>query len=118
MVLLQGTDWKLNKKSVFVLPPANTRTIRRELYTWSNQKSSRFRVTSYLFGERSEEYNAISDEANKSKHLSFCALDLIPEKTMDRKEFHKKLQETHLKNGKKHNMGLGLYSGLRVHIDT
>jgi len=119
LVLLQGTDWKLNKKSVFVLPDRKH---------WDNMVRTLQLIESEVIpvlgdlvpvsGERSEEYNAISGGANKSMHLNFCALDLVPEKTMDRKELHKQLQEIHHKIGKKYDMGLGLYSGLRFHIDT
>ena len=119
LVSLQGTDWRLNRKSVFVLP---------ERKNWENMIRTVRLIEENVIpiigdlvpvsGERSEEYNKISGGAKKSKHLNFCALDLVPEKPMARKELHQKLLEIHRRIGPANNMGLGLYSGLRFHIDT
>ncbi len=119
LVLLQGTDWRLNQKSVFVLPSRKH---------WDNMVRTLRLVETEVIpvigdlvpvsGERSEEYNAISGGARKSKHLNFCALDLVPEKAITRKELHRRLRMIHQNSGRRHNMGLGLYSGLRFHIDT
>ena len=119
LVLLQGTDWQLSEKSLFVLPDRKH---------WDNMiRTVRLIETEVIpvigelvpvSGERSEEYNAIAGGAPSSKHLIFCAIDLVPEGDITRKELHRKLIEIHNRIGQKHDMGLGLYSGVRFHIDT
>lgn len=119
LVLLQGTDWHLNEKSLFVLP--NRDHIDNMVRTVKYVEQYIVPVIGDLVpvsGERSEEYNAISGGAKSSKHLVFCAMDMVPEKSWDRAELHKKLVEIHNQTGKANNVGLGLYSGLRFHIDT
>ncbi len=119
LVLLQGTDWRLNKKSLFVLP--NRKHWDNMIRTVRLIEEEVIPVTGDLVpvsGERSQEYNAISGGAKKSKHLNFCAMDLVPEKATSRKDLHKKLLKIHRSIGRQYKMGLGLYSGLRFHIDT
>ena len=43
--------------------------------------------------------------------------DDVP-KDVSREELHKMLWQVYNKAGKENNMGLGLYSGVRFHIDT
>lgn len=69
-------------------------------------------------GERTSNYNQQAGGAPRSKHLEFCALDLVPSEDISREELHVKLKQIHAKNGKEHNVGLGLYDGVRFHIDT
>lgn len=119
LVLLQGTDWQLNEKSVFVLP--NRDHIDNMVRTVKYVEQHIVPVIGDLVpvsGERTEEYNAISGGASRSKHLNFCAMDMVPEKSWNRAELHQKLVEIHNQTGKHNNVGLGLYSGLRFHIDT
>ncbi|MEH6472418.1 MAG: hypothetical protein V7752_14310 [Halopseudomonas sp.] len=119
LVLLQGTDWRLNQKSVFVLPnKKNWDNMIRTVKLIEQQIIPVIGDLVPVSGERSEEYNAISGGAKSSKHLNFCAMDLVPEKTIERKLLHQKLLEIHRQIGPSHKMGLGLYSGLRFHIDT
>jgi hypothetical protein len=119
LVLLQGTDWQLNEKSVFVLPSRDH--IDNMVRTVKYVEQHIVPVIGDLVpvsGERSEEYNATSGGASRSKHLNFCAMDMVPEQSWDRAELHQKLIEIHNRSGQANNVGLGLYSGLRFHIDT
>ncbi|NRA41478.1 MAG: hypothetical protein HRU21_04120 [Pseudomonadales bacterium] len=119
LVLLQGTNWRLNGKSAFTIP---------DKADWPNMINTLLFIESYLLpelgllvpvsGDRTEEYNMISGGAKSSKHLSFCALDLVPVKTYARKDLHQRLRKIHREVGKQFNIGLGLYSGLRFHIDS
>lgn len=119
LVLLQGTNWRLNGKSVFVMP--------QKKY-WHNMINTVLFIERYLMpeigalipvsGDRTREYNAISGGASSSKHLQFCALDLVPVETISRDELHRKLKKIHRETGKEFNIGLGLYRGVRFHIDS
>lgn len=119
LVLLQGTNWRLNGKSVFTIPDRKN---------WPNMIDTLLFIEQYLMpelgllvpvsGDRTREYNMISGGAKRSRHLQFCALDLVPVKQYTQAELHKKLKIIHTKYGKNFNIGLGLYSGLRFHIDS
>ncbi len=71
-----------------------------------------------LSAYRESSYNLKAGGARKSKHLDFFAVDLRPVKNISRKDLHSKLLDIWTKKGKEYNLGLGLYSGLRFHIDT
>ncbi len=119
LVLLQGTNWRLNGKSAFIIPQKKN---------WPNMINTLLFIEQYLMpelgllipvsGDRTPEYNIISGGASRSKHLEFCALDLVPVKTYRREDLHQKLRYIHRKFGAKFNIGLGLYSGVRFHIDS
>lgn len=119
LVLLQGTNWRLNGKSAFTIPKKES---------WPNMINTLIFIEQHLMpelgllvpvsGDRTVEYNIISGGAKRSRHLQFCALDLVPVKKYSRQELHKKLKAIHRKYGPKFNIGLGLYSGVRFHIDS
>jgi uncharacterized protein YcbK (DUF882 family) len=67
---------------------------------------------------RSPSVNRCIGGANKSFHLNFYAIDMKPKLTMSRKKMIKKLCYLHRHKGKYLNMGLGIYSGTRFHIDA
>ncbi|GAM56276.1 hypothetical protein JCM19231_2530 [Vibrio ishigakensis] len=119
LILLQGTNWAMNGTSVFTVPdkkqvPNMVRTVK---FIQEHVEP----VTGPLIpvsGDRDQYYNQTSGGATKSKHLSFCALDLVPINDVSREELHKMLWQVYNKAGRENNMGLGLYSGVRFHIDT
>ena len=119
LILLQGTDWALNNTSLFTLPkksnlPKMIATVKF-IQTYIEPEIGTVVPVS---GERSSIYNSTAGGASRSKHLGFCALDLVPMNDIKREELHKKLKAIHQQHGKKYNVGLGLYSGVRFHIDT
>ena len=69
-------------------------------------------------GARTQIYNQQAGGALRSRHLEFCALDLVPANDITREQLHVKLKKIHAEFGQKNNVGLGLYSGVRFHIDT
>lgn len=71
-----------------------------------------------LSGFRTSQYNKLAGGAPKSRHLTFSALDLRPVETIERTELHRILQNRWHTLGENYNLGLGLYSSLRFHIDT
>ncbi len=119
LALLQGTDWYLKGTSIFAYPPK--KNWDKMVRTLQFIEKELIPVTGNLVpvsGERTTYYNQRSGGAGRSKHLQFCALDLTPATKMTRKELHKLLLKVHNSVGKKYNVGLGLYSGVRFHIDT
>ncbi|PMH43290.1 hypothetical protein BCU68_04265 [Vibrio sp. 10N.286.49.B3] len=119
LVLLQGTDWTHTKSTLFTLPddkniPKMINTIRF-IQTYIEPEIG---LVIPVSGERTAEYNQEAGGASQSKHLSFCALDVVPKDSIDRTVLHEKLLHIFNTVGKKYNVGLGLYSGVRFHIDT
>jgi hypothetical protein len=56
--------------------------------------------------------------ASRSYHLKFHAIDMRPTNGTTRQQLIEKLCALHARKGKILNMGLGIYSGTRFHIDT
>jgi hypothetical protein len=67
---------------------------------------------------RGPDINRCIKGASESTHLLFHAIDMRPTKPMTRKQLMKMLCKLHSEKGKALNMGLGIYSGTRFHIDT
>lgn len=119
LILLQGTDWVMNNTSLFTLPdkkniPNMINTVKF-IQTYIEPEIG---IVIPVSGERSSIYNSTAGGAARSKHLSFCALDMVPKEDINRQDLHKKLKKIHKEHGQKYNVGLGLYSGVRFHIDT
>ncbi|GAD79672.1 D-Ala-D-Ala carboxypeptidase family metallohydrolase [Vibrio ezurae] len=119
LILLQGTNWAMNGTSVFTIP--DRKLVPNMVRTVKFIQQHIEPITGPLVpvsGDRTQYYNQTSGGATKSKHLSFCALDLVPINNISREELHKKLWGIYKSEGKNNNMGMGLYSGVRFHIDT
>jgi hypothetical protein len=69
-------------------------------------------------GYRTRPYNIAAKGAPKSDHLRFGAVDIVPTREWQREELHAALLRLHGEVGQQTRMGLGLYSGLRFHVDT
>ena len=119
LILLQGTDWRLSNTTVFNLPDKkNWGNMVRTLLFIQEHIMPKTGLLIPVSGDRSKEYNQHAGGAPRSSHLDFCALDLVPIRNISRTELHKILMSVYNKVGRKNNMGLGLYSGVRFHIDT
>ncbi|MFS1471998.1 D-Ala-D-Ala carboxypeptidase family metallohydrolase [Vibrio breoganii] len=119
LILLQGTNWAMNGTSVFTVPdqkrvPNMVRTVKFIQEHVEPVLGPLVPVS----GDRTQYYNQTSGGATKSQHLNFCALDLVPINDITREELHKKLWSIYKSVGKENKMGMGLYSGVRFHIDT
>ncbi|MEZ9357560.1 D-Ala-D-Ala carboxypeptidase family metallohydrolase [Vibrio breoganii] len=119
LILLQGTNWAMNGTSVFTIPdqkrvPNMVRTVKFIQEHVEPVLGPLVPVS----GDRTQYYNQTSGGATKSQHLNFCALDLVPINDITREELHKKLWSIYKSVGKENKMGMGLYSGVRFHIDT
>ncbi|WP_261396558.1 D-Ala-D-Ala carboxypeptidase family metallohydrolase [Photobacterium rosenbergii] len=119
LILLQGTDWRLSNTTVFNLPDKkNWDNMVRTLLFIQEHVMPKTGLLIPVSGDRSKEYNQHAGGAPRSSHLDFCALDMVPIRNISRTELHKILMSVYNKVGRKNNMGLGLYSGVRFHIDT
>jgi Peptidase M15 len=56
--------------------------------------------------------------ASRSFHLRFHAIDMRPVKSVTRAQLIQKLCKLQAEKGKSLGMGLGIYRGIRFHIDT
>jgi hypothetical protein len=69
-------------------------------------------------GYRNEALNACAQGAATSAHRDFFALDLVPERPIERGELFRTLCRLHARHGRASGVGLGFYAFQRFHIDT
>lgn len=69
-------------------------------------------------GYRNPALNACARGAERSAHLDFFALDLIPTAPLTRRQLFDRLCPMHSRHGRAANAGLGFYNFTRFHIDT
>jgi hypothetical protein len=118
-LLRSDTKWRLCGAEPFAVPP-------RKL--WPNMIPTlillRYEVqplTDKVEAQsvfRSAKINSCVKGASQSFHLRFYAMDLKPARGVTRRMLIAKLCKLHREQGSKLNMGLGIYSGTRFHIDT
>ncbi|MCA0899949.1 MULTISPECIES: D-Ala-D-Ala carboxypeptidase family metallohydrolase [Microbulbifer] len=118
-LMRQGTDWQKIGEPPFAIPPEDAwETMVDTLRVMKDYIIPTIGPVVVLSGWRTPSYNAKAGGARTSKHLHFCGLDMIPEDDYTRKQLVPKLRRIHRKVGRKWNMGLGIYSGIRFHVDT
>jgi hypothetical protein len=71
-----------------------------------------------MSGYRNETLNACAGGAKESAHRHFYALDLVPERSLSRKDLVASLCRIHAWRGAGYDTGLGFYQGLRFHVDS
>ena len=69
-------------------------------------------------GYRNPALNACARGAERSPHLDFFALDLIPRQPLTRRQLFERLCPMHARFGPAAGAGLGFYAFQRFHIDT
>lgn len=115
----QGTDWRDLEEPGFAQPdvamwPAMVPTLvvlRDDVIPVTGA----VRVVS---GFRTERYNERAGGASGSRHKSFEAVDVVPLWPWTRSRLHTRLRTLFEDVGPDRRMGLGLYSGVRFHVDT
>jgi Peptidase M15 len=118
-LLRQGSDWLDINEPPFALPPrrhwpnmvATLKLIRDEVIPTIGP-------VDIVSAFRTESYNRKAGGSQKSKHQSFCGVDLVPRSNIGRTELIEELHNLHARLGPASNMGLGIYSGVRFHVDT
>lgn len=118
-LLRQGTDWQQIGEPPFAVPPEDTwEAMVDTLKVLKNYIIPEIGPVIVLSGWRTARYNAKAGGARTSKHMHFCGLDMIPEEEYTRKQLLPKLRKIHQRHGRKWKMGLGIYRGVRFHVDT
>ncbi|WP_323846332.1 D-Ala-D-Ala carboxypeptidase family metallohydrolase [Microbulbifer magnicolonia] len=118
-LLRQGTDWRQIDEPPFALPPEdNWGSMVNTLRLLQEEIVPRIGPVTVLSGWRTDSYNAKAGGSKRSKHMHFCGLDVVPERDITREELLPILRGIHRKHGKRWNMGLGIYRGVRFHVDT
>jgi hypothetical protein len=69
-------------------------------------------------GYRNPALNACARGSQRSAHLDFFALDLIPQQPLSRRQLFERICPVHSAQGQGAEVGLGFYSFTRFHIDT
>ena len=69
-------------------------------------------------GYRNPALNACARGSQRSAHLDFFALDLVPLQPLSRRQLFERLCPMHSTSGAASDVGLGFYSFSRFHIDT
>ena len=115
----QGTSWESGGHPPFVEPPRvewpaivpTLRILRDEVIPVTG-------ALCVVSGYRTAAYNATEGGAKSSKHMGFHGVDVLPARAWERQALHTSLKEIHARVGVALQMGLGLYSGVRFHVDA
>ncbi|GAB2875425.1 D-Ala-D-Ala carboxypeptidase family metallohydrolase [Microbulbifer echini] len=118
-LLRQGSDWQDLGEPPFAIPPTENwgsmiytlRALQREIVPIIGP-------VTVVSGWRTTSYNSKAGGSKGSKHLRFCGLDIVPQKNFTREQLVPVLRDIHKRNGKQWDMGLGIYKGIRFHVDT
>ncbi len=118
-LLRQGSDWLDINEPPFAIPPRDywpnmvptLQLIRDELVP-------NIGPVDVVSAFRTDHYNRKAGGSGKSKHKTFCGVDLVPRSNISRKELVEELRNLHARLGPESHMGLGIYSGVRFHVDT
>lgn len=69
-------------------------------------------------GYRNPALNVCARGSERSAHLDFFAIDLVPVQPLERRELFRRLCVVHASSGRDSGVGLGFYAFQRFHIDT
>lgn len=118
-ILRQGSDWQKIDEPPFAIPPEdNWQSMVNTLKVLQREVIPRIGPVTVLSGWRTASYNTKAGGAKSSKHLHFCGLDMVPQRKFKRRQLIPVLRDIHKSAGEEWDMGLGIYSGIRFHIDT
>ena len=115
----QGTDWHALGAEPFTVPPRQDwpraaptlRLIRDGVVPVVGP-------VQVVSGYRTLGYNERVDGAKHSAHLSFGTFHLVDERSWERQALIDGLLRHHARVGRASVFGLGIYSGVRFHLDT
>lgn len=115
----QGTDWRALGAEPFTVPPREDWP--RAVPTLRLIRDGVVPIVGpvqVVSGYRTLAYNERAGGAKRSAHLRFGAFDLVPERPWERQALIDDLLRLHARVGRAHAFGLGIYSGVRFHVDT
>ena len=115
----QGSAWKEAGMQRFAVPPrALWITIVPTLRVVRDRVVPLVGPVRAASGFRTREFNVAAQGAKSSAHLEFGAVDLLPVRGWRREDLHATLLRMHEESSASDSIGLGLYDGVRFHIDT
>ncbi|MEW5249164.1 D-Ala-D-Ala carboxypeptidase family metallohydrolase [Microbulbifer sp. 2201CG32-9] len=118
-LLRQGSDWLEVGEPAFAFPPRELwRNIIPTLVLMRDELVPVVGPVGVLSAYRTDSYNRKAGGAPASKHRNFCGLDLVPRSNISRAELADELRSLHARLGPGSDLGIGLYRGVRFHIDT
>lgn len=98
----------------FALWPGLTMTLRY-IRDWVKPAVGEVNAVS---GYRNPQLNRCARGAERSAHVGYFALDLIPRVPLPRRELFQRLCGMHARSGRAFGAGLGFYTYQRFHVDT
>ena len=115
----QGSEWKETGHTQFAVPQRDQWTaIVPTLRLVRDRVVPVVGSVRVVSGFRTPQYNSDAKGAKLSSHLGFGAVDLVPVRPWTREDLHAALLRAHEDAPEAEKMGLGLYSGVRFHIDS
>jgi len=118
-LLRQGTDWLDLGEPAFAIPPREQwQNIVATLKVLRDEVIPSIGPVDIVSAYRTNRYNHKAGGASGSKHKTFCGLDLVPQSNISRTELVEELRALHARLGPESKVGLGIYSGVRFHLDT
>jgi hypothetical protein len=118
-LLRTATDWSKCGAQPFEVPPTaawpNIVAALRYVGAFVEPRVGEVEVVSVY---RNPALNACAQGAPTSTHLTMGAIDMVPLSPTTRESLMTRLCALHLASGERFWIGLGLYKGLRFHIDA
>lgn len=118
-LLRTASDWQICGAQPFEIPP---------VANWPNIVAGLRYVGSYVIPKigpvevvsvyRNPALNACAKGAQESTHKSLGAIDMVPLTPISREALMTELCTIHQETGERFMIGLGLYKGIRFHIDA
>lgn len=118
-LLRTATDWRKCAAQPFEVPPTaawpNIVAALRYVGAFVEPRVGPVEVVSVY---RNPALNACAKGARTSTHLTMGAVDMVPLRPVTREALMSELCDLHRATGERFWIGLGLYKGLRFHIDA
>jgi hypothetical protein len=118
-LLRTATDWQKCGAEPYEIPPTgawpNIVAALRYVGTYVTPQIGPVEVVSVY---RNPQLNACAGGAQESVHKLMGAIDMVPLRPITREALMTRLCQVHLTSGERFWVGLGLYKGIRFHIDA
>jgi hypothetical protein len=115
----QGTDWQDAKQPPFAVPSKDQwGAMTPALKLLRDEIIPLVGPVEVVSGFRTDAYNRLAGGAKSSRHKWFEAVDVVPKRELSREQLHGLLLPWWKERGPALRVGLGLYAGVRFHVDT
>lgn len=118
-LLRTATDWQRCGAEPYEVPPTNAWpnivAALRYIGTYISPRVGPVEVVSVY---RNQALNSCAGGAPTSTHLHMGAIDMVPLRPITREALMTRLCQIHRQSGERFLTGLGLYKGIRFHIDN